>query len=242
MRAVLATFIFLLWTGLAHAGCKLQPFRGASYTVCIFDTKQDRIALYNLDPAGQPYGGFGPLRQELATRGQDLAFGMNAGMFDAELKPVGLYVEGGRTLHKINRRNGAGNFHLKPNGVFYVAGGRAGVMETETFLRSGIKPDYATQSGPMLVLNGTIHPKLSPSGTSAKIRNGVGMVDDQTIVFVISNDLVTFHDFAALFLEELKCRNALFLDGSVSSLYAPEVGRSDFLARLGPMVAVTTTH
>ncbi len=240
MRIFFAILITLLWTGLVHADCKVQLFRDVSYTVCAFDAKKDRIALYNLDPAGRPYSNFASLEQELASAGHQLSFAMNAGMFDNELKPVGLYVEGGRTLHKINRRNGAGNFHLKPNGVFYTAGGKAGVMETEAFLRSGIKPDYATQSGPMLVVNGAIHPKLSPTGTSAKIRNGVGMVDDQTIVFVISNDLVTFHDFAALFLEELKCRNALFLDGSVSSIYAPEIGRSDFLARLGPMVAVTS--
>jgi uncharacterized protein YigE (DUF2233 family) len=112
------------------------------------------------------------------------------------------------------------------------------VMDTEAFAKSGIKPDLATQSGPMLVINGAIHPKLSPNGTSAKVRNGVGVVDDHTVVFAISDGFVTFYDFASLFLDDLKCKNALFLDGSVSSLYAPELGRNDFLSQLGPMVGV----
>ena len=49
------------------------------------------------------------------------------------------------------------------------------VMETEAFAKSGRKPDFATQSGPMLVINGKIHPKFSETGTSAKVRNGVGV-------------------------------------------------------------------
>jgi uncharacterized protein YigE (DUF2233 family) len=145
-------------------------------------------------------------------------------------------VEDGKQLKKLNRRNGGGNFHLKPNGVFYVKDGKPGVMETEAFAKSGIKPDYASQSGPMLVINGKIHPKFSETGTSRKLRNGVGIDAAGRAYFVISENAVTFWEFASLFRDELKTDNALFFDGSVSSLYAPEINRNDGFLPLGPMV------
>ena len=186
------------------------------------DVQQQSVGLYNLDPDGQPYGNFSILGAQLASEGKTLTFAMNAGMFDQNLKAIGYYVEDGKQIKKLNRKNGSGNFHLKPNGVFYVKGQKSGVMETEAFAKSGIKPDLASQSGPMLVINGTIHPKISPAGTSRKIRNGVGMVDDHTLEFVISNNAVTFYEFAQLFQTELACPNALFLDGTISS----KIGRA----------------
>ena len=111
-------------------------------------------------------------------------------------------------------------------------------METSRFLKSGLHPEYATQSGPMLVIDGALHPKIEASGTSEKIRNGVGVRDGHIVIFAISDEPVTFYQFATLFRDRLHCPNALFLDGSVSSLYAPDVGRDDTLLPLGPIVGV----
>ena len=237
-------FIFALATLIAStvsasAACKALAFDGANYTLCGFDTQTDQLQLFDLDATGKPYGGFVVLREQLAAQGKELTFAMNAGMFGEDLKPIGYYVETGKLMHKANRAGGAGNFHLKPNGIFYVAGQKAGVMETEAFLRSRVKPDLATQSGPMLLINGAVHPKISPAGTSIKIRNGVCVNDGNKVVFAISDSFVTFYQFALMFRDGLHCKNALFLDGSVSSLYAPELKRSDFLATIGPMVGVT---
>jgi len=127
---------------------------------------------------------------------------------------------------------------MKPNGVFYFDSRRAGILETQAFLRAGLRPDYATQSGPLLVQGGVFHPKIEPSGTSEKIRNGVGVRDGHVAVFAISEDPVTFYRFASLFRDRLGCPDALFLDGSISSLFAPAVGRADGLLPLGPMVGV----
>jgi uncharacterized protein YigE (DUF2233 family) len=161
---------------------------------------------------------------------------MNAGMFDEALKPIGLYIENGTQAKKLNRRDGYGNFHVKPNGVFYIMGNRAGVAATEAYVKLNGKPDFATQSGPMLVIDGKIHPKFSQTGMSYKMRNGVGMLDDHTAIFVISENAVNFYDFALLFRDGLKCANALFFDGTISSLYSPELSRNDGFAALGPMV------
>jgi prepilin-type processing-associated H-X9-DG protein len=109
-------------------------------------------------------------------------------------------------------------------------------METEAFARSAIRPDFASQSGPMLVVDGKMHPRFSKSGTSRKVRNGVGIDASGNAIFAISEAPVTFYEFAKLFRDGFKCRNALFFDGSVSSLYASELGRNDALMPLGPMV------
>ncbi|GJD70328.1 hypothetical protein MMMDOFMJ_3274 [Methylobacterium gnaphalii] len=162
---------------------------------------------------------------------------MNAGMYDKDQAPVGLYIEEGRELKRVSTANGPGNFHLKPNGIFYVKGDRAGVLDTVRYLKVKPKPDFATQSGPMLVIDGKIHPKISEDGPSQKVRNGVGVRDDgRTAIFAISERPVSFGAFARLFKDALGCRNALFLDGSVSSLYAPGLGRSDLSRPLGPLV------
>lgn len=222
----------------AEAACAGQTFDNNRYTVCTFDPAKDDIRLFNLDDTGEPYRFFQALADGLARQRKTLLFAMNAGMFDDVQRPIGLYVEGGQQAKRLNRRSGAGNFHLKPNGVFYVDGGAAGVMETEAFAKSGLKPAFATQSGPMLVIDGAIHPKFSASGTSRKTRNGVGVNSKGQAVFAISENAVTFHEFARLFRDELQCANALFFDGTVSSLYAPEIGRHDGFLPLGPMVGV----
>lgn len=237
-RLWLVLLAVLLGAARAEAACATESYEGNDYTVCRFDLRQDHLRLFSLDDKGQPYGSFAALEVALEDKGESLAFGMNAGMYGEDLKPIGLYIEDGRTLRKLNRRNGPGNFHLKPNGVFYIDGDRGGVMETEAFAASGIRPQFASQSGPMLVVDGQIHPKFSPEGTSLQRRNGVGAPDDHTLVFVISENWVNFHSFARLFRDRLGCPNALFLDGSISSLHAPDVGRSDGFAPLGPIVAL----
>ncbi len=226
----------------ALAACESMDSSGQSYTVCTYDPVTTQIELFDADADGQPYRYFSRLSQDIEANGGTLAFAMNAGMFDTAGRPIGYFVEGGKVLRKLNRRNGPGNFHMKPNGVFFVDGDKAGVMETEAFAGSGIKPDYASQSGPMLVVNGKIHPKISPNGTSAKIRNGVGIDEKGQAVFVISDGVVTFYEFASLFRNELSCGNALFFDGSVSALYAPELGRTGNFIPLGPLVGVVESH
>jgi uncharacterized protein YigE (DUF2233 family) len=221
----------------ARAACSPQSFDGASFTVCVFDPRRDDIRLFWKGADDKPYGSLSALAEALRAKGQRLVFAMNAGMFGADQSPVGLYVENRQKLHIADTRGGASNFHMKPNGVFWVGDGIAGVTETSRYLANPPAARYATQSGPMLVVDGAIHPKILPTGTSEKIRNGVG-VRDAAVVFAIANEPVTFDLFARLFRDRLACRNALFLDGSVSSLYAPELNRDDELEPIGPIVGV----
>jgi uncharacterized protein YigE (DUF2233 family) len=225
----------------ALAACAPKSFEGAKFTVCAFDPHHDDIRLFLSGSDGKPYGSLAALAQALKAKGETLVFAMNAGMFKEDQSPVGLYVENRKKLHEADTRAGATNFHLKPNGVFWIGDGVAGVAETSRFLADRPAARYATQSGPMLVLDGKIHPKIKPNGTSAKIRNGVGACDGGAVMFAIADEPVTFDAFARLFRDGLGCPNALFLDGSVSSLYAPEVNRDDELGPIGPIVGVVRT-
>ncbi len=222
--------------GLAKAACAPQTYAAKTYTVCSFDLSVDKLRLFNLNAESEPIASFSALDRALAAENKKLTFAMNAGMFDQNLKPIGLYVESGKLAKKLSRRPGPGNFHLQPNGVFYLDEGKVGVEETESFAARKFTPEFATQSGPMLVINGEIHPAFSATGTSFKLRNGVGVIDDTHVVFVISESAVNFHEFASLFRDQLKTANALFFDGSVSSLFSVELGRNDGFVELGPMV------
>ncbi len=218
----------------AEGPCAPVQAQGESFTVCTLDLRRQRVRLFWRGADGLPYASLGSLAEKQGTA---LSFAMNAGMYDKGQAPVGLYIEEGHEMQPVSTANGPGNFHLKPNGVFWVKGERAGVLDTGRYLKARLKPDFATQSGPMLVIDGHIHPKISADGPSQKIRNGVGVRDDgRTAVFAISERPVTFGAFARLFRDDLGCRNALFLDGSVSSLYAPNLKRNDLSRPLGPLV------
>jgi uncharacterized protein YigE (DUF2233 family) len=219
------------------APCRAVTAEGRSYTVCTFDLRTSTLRLHWKDKAGEPYGNLGSLVGAANRAGPPLAFAMNAGMYHEGGAPVGLYIEGGQQLIKANTAGGPGNFHMKPNGVFYFTAEEAGVLETAKFLKARPKADFATQSGPMLVIDGRLHPKFSAHGPSLKVRNGVGVRDGQTVVFAISNEAVSFGDFGRLFRDTLNCPNALFLDGSISSLHAPSVGRADSLWPVGPIIS-----
>jgi uncharacterized protein YigE (DUF2233 family) len=195
--------------------CRSRQVEGANYTICTIDLRQNQIRLFWRGADGEVIGSFERLRA--TPEGAKLVFAMNAGMYDESRSPVGLYVENGRELKKANTASGPGNFHLKPNGVFFVSDRTAGVLETSRYLKEGVNADYATQSGPMLVINGRIHPKIAENGPSRKIRNRSRVRDKTTVVFAISEQPVTFGAFARLFKDELACSNALFLDGSISA-------------------------
>jgi uncharacterized protein YigE (DUF2233 family) len=236
--ALLLGLITIASSAVAEGYCRALKHKGDGYTICTVDPRKSTIRIHDLDPAKQPYKTFKALAGKLWSDGIFLRIAMNGGMYQPDFSPVGLYVENGVEKQKLNTNAGWGNFHLLPNGVFYLLAGRAGVMEAKAFALSGIKPLYATQSGPMLVIDGKIHPKFDPQSVSLKKRNGIGVAADGQVIFAVSEGQVRFHDFATLFRDVLGCRNALFLDGTISALYVPEWHRSDDAYPLGPIISV----
>lgn len=218
----------------ADSACGQILFEGTRFTVC--RPGKGRVATRWAGADGRPLRSFVALEHVLGKDADRVAFAMNAGMFGAVGEPIGLYVEDGRTVHGINRRQGGGNFHLMPNGVFLVRrDGRAEVVSSARYEAvDGIVS--ATQSGPMLVIDGAVNPRFDGDGPSRYVRNGVGIGPDGEPLFAISQGEVSFGQFARLFRDALKCRDALYLDGSVSSLWDPANGRRDGFAPIGPMI------
>ena len=224
---------------LAVSTCQTLVHQGDGYTVCTFDAAEHDIRLFHSDADGQPYRQFDTLERELDEQGETLIFAMNGGMYHEDRSPVGFYRDGYGDQAVVNTNDGPGNFHLKPNGVFWLDQGVAGISESEAYLAAGTDPVYATQSGPMLVIDGALHPGLNPEGTSHRRRNGVGVsADGATVYFAISDSAVTFYDFATLFRDVIEAPDALFLDGQVSRIYAPMISRNEIGTDLGPMVGV----
>ncbi|TCM68309.1 uncharacterized protein YigE (DUF2233 family) [Acinetobacter calcoaceticus] len=168
---------------------------------------------------------------------QQLQFAMNAGMYHADYSPVGLYIEQGKQQRALNTDTGYGNFFMQPNGVLAWNDRHATIQTTQKWGSDAFKANYATQSGPMLVIDGEVNPLFLPDSTSLKIRNGVG-VKDNVLYFVISRHKVNFYTFAQIFKQDLGLEQALYLDGSISSLYFPPLRRHDARYALGPMLGL----
>lgn len=193
---------------------------GMLYTVATVEPGKDRLELHWLNPTtGKPYGTFEQVTARLKKQGQTVLFATNSGIYAPGPRPLGLHVEKGETLVKVNNARSGGNFALLPNGVFWVKGTRAGVTETQAYQRNDPQPEYATQSGPLLVQGGKLHPEFNRNGTSFKVRSGVGVCQDGKVRFAVSAGPVNFYSFALFFRDTLKCPDALYLDGSISAYY-----------------------
>jgi uncharacterized protein YigE (DUF2233 family) len=237
-----ALFGALLIGGGAARAVECGPMSAGSttFTVCRVDLKNEHLQLYWRDASGLPYRQFSVLREALQGKGEQLAFAVNAGMYQPNLSPVGLFVAEGKELVPLNRHVGSGNFSQQPNGVFLVEGKSARVMTTDDYATEKPAPSLATQSGPMLVHAGEITRSavMNPNSTWRKIRNGVCTPSPDAVAFVISESPVSFYEFASFFRDGLHCREALYLDGTISSLYAPGLKREDRGSDMGPMLGV----
>ena len=211
---------------------------GKPLTVCRVDLRKERLQLFLRDEAGQPIKRFERLVVLLEARGQKLTFAMNAGMYHADFSPVGLFISDGKQLAPLNTASAEGNFFLKPNGVFVVTETGARVVETSEFPDVRERVILATQSGPMLVHRGKLHPAFNPKSESRLFRNGVCAPTPDIVVFVNSEAPVNFYEFASFFRDTLRCSEALFLDGTINSLHATELKRSDFRMDLGPIIGI----
>ena len=211
-----------------------ETWQGVTLDVVAVDLRRARLGLVWQRAPGQAFGSLRAARDELTRRGEPPLALTNAGIYGRDDRPLGLHIEGGHELHPLELRRARGNFYLEPNGVFLLektrAGASARVLESHEFAawRSKSKHaiELATQSGPLLVRAGALHPRFTPGSPNTKLRSGVGVRSPTEIVLVVARGAINFHDFATFFSEKLACPDALYLDGTISRLHAPALGRS----------------
>jgi uncharacterized protein YigE (DUF2233 family) len=214
--------------------CRQDRFEKTDYIVCTIDPAASDLRLFWRDRKGASHRGFTTLARSVEHDGAKLTFAMNGGMYRPDFSPVGLHIENGEELRPADTTTIEGppgkvpNFYKKPNGVFFLAGTSAGIMTTDAFTKEKPSAWFATQSGPMLVIQGRLHPALIPGSTDQTRRSGVGVCERGRVRFAISETDINFHTFARLFRDHLSCPNALFLDGGRGAgIYSPALDRDD---------------
>jgi len=227
-------------TATAPAGpsaCRSVTFEQVPLTVCTADPAEHAIQMANLGADKQPFGSLSAFAASVDPA--TIAFAVNGGMYGDDLKPIGYFVQKGERLKELNRATGDGNFYMKPNGVFFGTGSKWRVLGSNTFFETvGDRPDFGTQSGPLLLIDGKLHPEIQDDGPSRAIRNGVGVDASGKAHFVISGAPISFGQLARFYRDELKIGTALYLDGQVSSLWDPATARMD-KGRVGPIIVVS---
>jgi len=216
-------------------------YRGISYDVYLINIQKTHLQLYLNDSFGAPYSSFEAIKNAHEDEYQRMVFAMNAGMYNSDYDAQGLCITDEQEVAPIDLSDSEEflNFYLKPNGIFLINQNGAQIIKSEEFeLYKNTNIKIATQSGPMLVYSDTIHQKFRQGSSNLNIRNGVGTLSSNIVALAISNQPVNFYDFASFFRDRLGCSDALYLDGAISSLYLPELGRKDQGERLGPIFAV----
>jgi len=242
--ATLCAFIVFATVRADAAELRQHYYQQVSINTCTIDLQQDTLRMYWKDPEGKLFGTFSALRNWLRPQGKEMICATNAGIYDKEHRPLGLYVEGGVTLRKLNtRRDAYGNFYLQPNGVFIVEEGRARIVDTATIAgdrEHWLSPAvYATQSGPLMLRNGEINAAFDPGSINLFVRNAVCIDPAQKVILAIARNPISFHDFALFLRDRLRCVDALYLDGNISRIY-PSL-EADIGPAFGAIIAVVKT-
>ena len=237
-----------LHAGRLRGGFAFKLF-GVMYNMYIANLDSEQIRMHLFNHGKQKYYSLGAVKERLLNDKLEPLMITNGGMYTKSNEPVGLYIESGSNISyrlDTSKRVSDENFYLYPNGVFYIDSNNiAHINTTDYFFKlqqeGKVNPISATQSGPMLVIDGKLHDKFSPGSQNEKIRSGVGLVNKKTVVFLITLDESNFYNFATVFKDIFSCKDALFLDGAISQMYLkninPVVG-----GNFGPIISVTKKY
>lgn len=223
----------------ANIAWRIKRFNN-SFDYYIVDLEKSNLSLFWKTTKGDKYMSMRKLRNKLRQNKQTLIFATNAGMYTPNNDPQGLYVENRKKMIALDSaKKGYGNFYMQPNGIFLIdTTHKAQVITTPEFKKLEKKTLFATQSGPMLLTKGKMNPHFNKGSKNKYVRSGVGVISPTKLVFIISNRPVNFYDFATLFKENFGCKDALYLDGAISQMYLPELGRKQLGGSFGPIIGI----
>ena len=228
----------LLFCFLITLACRVNAQEKNDTRFVTFITDPSRIELYWKDDDDKILRSLADLKRFVEQKHRQLQFAMNGGMYLRDNTPQGLFIQNDSVIKTLDTLSGSGNFYLKPNGVFYITDLDKAIICPTQALVSTDHIKFATQSGPMLVIEGNIHPAFKKGSTNLNIRNGVGVLPDGSVLFAMSKKEINFYDFAEFFLQN-GCKNALYLDGFVSRMYLPEKKWEQLDGNFGVIIGVT---
>ena len=232
---LLVVLLGLIGLGITHYNTK----ESSVFLTYEVDLKQQNLRFYWKNDQGKLYQNFKTLRAELKKQNESVLFAMNGGMYTKSQSPLGLYVEKGKTLSKLNTvKKAYGNFYLQPNGVFCITKSKRAIICTTPKYKHQKEIDFATQSGPLLLIDGKMNSKFIKGSKNLNVRNGVGILPNGRLLFVMSKIKVNFYDFASYFKSK-GCKNALYLDGFVSRTYLPSKQWNQQDGNFGVIIAET---
>jgi uncharacterized protein YigE (DUF2233 family) len=229
--------------GDCQSSARVAPCGSTTCATFRVDLTKDEIQLLDRDSSGERFANIGAVNKWAARQGKTLRFATNSGIFDMRFMPLGLFIQQGRQIVPLNRSSGSGNFYLKPNGVFFITDRAARIVETSRYVESSAV-SLATQSGPLLLVDGAINPSFNAQSKNTTIRSGVGITHGKESfpVFAISDSPISFYDFASFFKDKLECTDALYLDGYISQMFVPELGRLQQGGSYAAIFAVLEKH
>ncbi len=236
-------------TEVKSNGYKAEQFfyMNNSFDIFIARIPDVNIGQFWKDDNGDYFGSIQNVKEYLINKGHEVMMITNSGIYKENREPLGLYIEKGEERIPLNIATNKdeginpGNFYLKPNGVFVITNNnKANILTTEAYadIHGFMDPKLALQSGPMLLINGEIHPDFTEGSQNKNIRSGIGIINENIIAFAISNEPASFYDFAMFFKEELECSSALYLDGVISKTYIPSLNRDETNGDFAGLIAV----
>lgn len=209
-----------------------------TFLTYISNSKKEIINLYWKNKEGIQYKYFYDLNIDLNRSMIAPYFMCNGGMFMEDYSSLGLLIYEGKVIKPINKKShSTGNFYKKPNGVFFInKSGTVGLSLSDKFVQTP-QVRHAIQSGPMMIYDGEILPSCKNTTAECK-RNGVGILPDGRVLFVLAMREVSMYSFAKFF-KDSGCIAALFLDGGISDAYCPSKGKTLGATAFGTILVVS---
>ncbi|OOF56925.1 phosphodiester glycosidase family protein [Rodentibacter myodis] len=218
-----------------------RTFTDTDITYGIFQANPAEVRFHWRDSEGKDYRSLTNLKRALEKNYQ-VKMIMNGGIYSKNNVPAGLWIENGKELNPLNTKRGSGNFHVQPNGVFALVGTRPYILTTKAYQQKKLKPTFAMQSGPMLLIEGKINHQFRPTLASYHKRNAVCLDKKNRLFFILTTqgqpNLYRFSQG----LQKIGCYNALYLDGTISNWYIPNQFNSFHWHYFVGMISVTEMH
>jgi uncharacterized protein YigE (DUF2233 family) len=214
---------YVLWfiSSLAWAGSSYQILApGLDYQDIVTHpiTPWSHIHVFRIDPKHYRLLSVGAYHESLQGYAHEYALkhhayiAINGGFFDKNGHPLGLRMSEGKPLSPKKE--------ISWWGIFYIQDRHPHLASMGGF-SPRIRPDFAIQSGPRLLIDGDI-----PSLKGGIAERSALAMDTKGHLFIIATEHmpISLSDFAHRIREALHCSNALNLDGGSSTQIYADIG------------------